>query len=258
MDAPTGGAQRSPACLQECNRPIACRARAVIAAQSPARMSAAGASHDPPTATTLGNASQSMKFSSPMPPVGQNRACGKGPASARSAASPPAGPAGKNLTMLNPWARAAINSEGVCTPGMNGRSLAAAASSNSAVAPGLKAKRALSARAVSRSSRVNTVPRPRIASGTSLAMADAAASRRGGSQRDLERLQASGNERTRQRHGIFGTLDRQDRDDRRCAQIASSCLPRLSSSRGSIDVMTAAPRHAQTQAASRPAWQSTE
>ena len=47
------------------------RARAVMAGQSPAPISAAGASHEPPTLTTLGSASQSVKLSSPTPPVGQ-------------------------------------------------------------------------------------------------------------------------------------------------------------------------------------------
>ena len=73
---------------------------------------------------------------------GQKRACGKGPPRALSAAVPPAGTAGKNLTASNPRASAIISSEAVATPGMKGRSLSAAASSSSGVAPGPRAQSA--------------------------------------------------------------------------------------------------------------------
>src|ERR1700676_1493230 len=126
-------------------------------------ISAAGQSQEPPTTTTLGSASQAAALLSPIPPVGQKRARGNGPARARSALSPPDCSAGKNLTRSNPRASACISSEAVAMPGMNGRSLAAAASSSSGVAPGLTAKRAPSALVRARSSKFNTVPMPTMA-----------------------------------------------------------------------------------------------
>src|SRR6185295_10410869 len=100
---------------------------AVMPAQLPLRISEAGQSQEPPTQSTLGSASQVAALASPMPPVGQNRTCGKGPASERSALIPPACSAGKNFTVSKPAASAAISSEAVAMPGANGRSLAAAA-----------------------------------------------------------------------------------------------------------------------------------
>src|SRR6516225_9986714 len=90
---------------------------AVMPAQLPDLMSAAWQSQEPPTATTLGSASQAGALASPIPPVGQNLACGNGPASARSALMPPDCSAGKNLTRSKPWASAAISSEAVAMPG---------------------------------------------------------------------------------------------------------------------------------------------
>ncbi len=65
-------------------------------------MSEVGQTHDPPTATTFDKASQSRAFFSSIPPVGQKRACGKGPARAFRAGMPPAATAGKNLTVWKP------------------------------------------------------------------------------------------------------------------------------------------------------------
>src|ERR1700712_1937536 len=89
---------------------------AVMPAQSPDRISAAGHSQEPPTATPLGSASQAAALASPMPPVGQNRTSGNGPAKARSALMPPDCSAGKNFVRLNPYARASINSDAVAMP----------------------------------------------------------------------------------------------------------------------------------------------
>ena len=52
---------------------------AVMPAQLPDLISAAGQSQEPPTATTFGSASQAAALASPMPPVGQNRIFGKRP-----------------------------------------------------------------------------------------------------------------------------------------------------------------------------------
>src|SRR5215813_6571222 len=106
-------------------------ARASIEAQLPAAISDAGATQEPPTATTLGCASHCGALSWPMPPVGQNRTCGNGPFSAFSAASPPAGTAGKNFTKSNPRATQAMRSDAVSMPGTNGSSEDSAAANSS-------------------------------------------------------------------------------------------------------------------------------
>src|ERR1700694_781263 len=62
---------------------------AVMPLQLPDRIYAAGHSQEPPTATTFGSASHAAALASPMPPVGQNRASGNGPAKARRALIPP-------------------------------------------------------------------------------------------------------------------------------------------------------------------------
>src|ERR1700754_4223770 len=84
---------------------------AVMPAQLPDLISAAGHSQEPPTATTFGSASHDAALASPMPPVGQNLASGNGPARARSALMPPDCSAGKNFTRPKPWAIACISSE---------------------------------------------------------------------------------------------------------------------------------------------------
>src|ERR1700710_1226328 len=108
---------------------------AVMPLQLPDLTSAAGHSQEPPTATTLGSASQVAALASPMPPVGQNRASGNGPASARSALMPPDCSAGKNLTRSKLCVSACISSDAVVMPGANGKPPAVAALSRSGVAP---------------------------------------------------------------------------------------------------------------------------
>src|SRR5215468_4929555 len=110
---------------------------AVMPLQLPDLMSAPEQSQEPPTQTTFGSASQAAALASPMPPVGQNFACGNGPARARSALIPPDCSAGKNFTRSKPCASACISSEAVAIPGANGRLLSAAAFNSSGVAPGL-------------------------------------------------------------------------------------------------------------------------
>src|SRR5258707_9063161 len=100
---------------------------AVMPSQLPDLISDAGHSQDPPTATTFRSLSQVAALASPIPPVGQNRASGKGPANARSALMPPACSAGKNLTRPKPLATACINSDAAAIPGANGKALAPAA-----------------------------------------------------------------------------------------------------------------------------------
>ena len=109
-----------------------------------------------------------------MPPVGQTRMFGNGPASARSALIPPDCSAGKNLTMSKPCASACISSEAVAIPGANGRSSPAAAFNSSGVPPGLMPNLAPSALARARSSAFRMVPMPTMASGTSAIIALAA------------------------------------------------------------------------------------
>src|SRR3954447_16783593 len=140
--------------------------RAEMPAQLPERISAAGQSQEPPTASTLGSASQAAALASPIPPVGQNRTFGNGPASARSALIPPDCSAGKNLTRSKPCASACIRSDAVAMPGANGKSPAAAALNRSGVAPGLTPNSAPSASARARSSALRMVPMPTMASGT--------------------------------------------------------------------------------------------
>ena len=139
---------------------------AVMPAQLPFLMSAAGQSQEPPTASTFGSASQDAALASPMPPVGHTRMLGNGPASARSALIPPDCSAGKNLTRSKPCASACISSDAVAIPGANGRRLAAAAFSSSGVAPGLMPNLAPSASVRARSSALRMVPMPTMASGT--------------------------------------------------------------------------------------------
>src|SRR5689334_8853631 len=147
---------------------------AVMPAQLLDLTSAGGQSQDPPTATTLGSASQVAALASPTPPVGQNRAFGNGPASPRSALIPPDDSAGKNFARSKPCASACINSDAVAIPGANGRLLAAAAFRSSGVAPGLIPNLAPSDSARARSSGLRIVPMPTIASGTSAMIAFAA------------------------------------------------------------------------------------
>ena len=152
---------------------------AVMPAQLPARISAAGHSQEPPTASTLASASQVAALASPMPPVGQTLTFGNGPAKARSALIPPACSAGKNLTTSKPCASACMSSDAVAIPGANGSRLAATAFSSSGVAPGLMPNLAPSASARARSPALRMVPIPTTASGTSAMMALAASAATG-------------------------------------------------------------------------------
>src|SRR6185437_7901730 len=147
---------------------------AVMPDQLPDLMSTAWHSQEPPTATTLGSASHMGALVSPIPPVGQNRTCGNGPASARRALIPPACSAGKNFIVVKPCSSACISSEAVAIPGANGSLLAAAAFSSSGVAPGLMPNLAPSSSARARSSALRMVPMPTMASGTLAIIAFAA------------------------------------------------------------------------------------
>src|SRR3979411_2428155 len=61
---------------------MACSHMAVMPAQLPDPVQATGQSRAPPPATPLAAASQAAALASPMPPVGQNRTSGNGPAKA--------------------------------------------------------------------------------------------------------------------------------------------------------------------------------
>ena len=99
---------------------MAARARRSTAAQSPAASASLGVSHEPPTHSTFDSARNSPAVDAAMPPVGQKRTCGNGPAKACSIATPPAGTAGKNLKVSSPASSPAITSDAVCTPGSSG------------------------------------------------------------------------------------------------------------------------------------------
>src|SRR2546430_14276038 len=62
---------------------------AVMPAQLPDLISAAGQSQEPPTATTFGLASQLPALGSPKPPGGETLRVGKSPGGARSGLIPP-------------------------------------------------------------------------------------------------------------------------------------------------------------------------
>src|SRR5262245_7521562 len=99
----------------------------VMASQSRALTLSSGANQDPPMATTPGTPNQSERLASLMPPVGQNCSVGNGPRKALIAAMPPAGTAGKNLTISQPCSSASQISEADAAPGSSGRSIEAQA-----------------------------------------------------------------------------------------------------------------------------------
>ena len=77
-----------------------------------------------------------------MPPVGQNRICGNGPANAFSALTPPTTSAGNSFAWVIPRSSSATMSDAVAVPGRNGTPLACSASSSVGVAPGETRNRA--------------------------------------------------------------------------------------------------------------------
>src|SRR4029079_12272335 len=78
------------------------RARAVMPAKSPAAMASAGATQEPPTASTFPSARQEAALSPFTPPVGQSGISGKGSATAWSQRTPPDDSAGKNFRTGKP------------------------------------------------------------------------------------------------------------------------------------------------------------
>ena len=137
---------------------MASRARAEISSHFSLSTRSAAAIHDPPQQMTLGRARYSRKLSGFRPPVGQNRAWGKGPARDFSRARPPAASAGNSLNTVNPWSSPCINSDAVATPGMKSAPDAAAACSRSGVAPGLITRPAPAASTLSSCARSVIVP----------------------------------------------------------------------------------------------------
>src|ERR1700722_18058105 len=95
-----------------------------------------------------------------MPPVGQKRASGKGPANDLSMGIPPAAPAGKNLKQWYPAASPLISSEAVATAGRYGIAASGAAANKAGVVPGEIAKAAPALAAECRSETDSTVPAP--------------------------------------------------------------------------------------------------
>src|SRR3982074_2096989 len=117
-------------------------ASASIRAQSRAASASLGLSHEPPAHSTLGSSRYDLTVSCVMPPVGQKRASGKGPANAFSIGIPPAAPAGKNLKHRYPAARPLISSDAVATAGRYGMVASGPAASSVGVEPGELAKAA--------------------------------------------------------------------------------------------------------------------
>src|SRR3954453_5706899 len=111
-----------------------------------------------------------------MPPVGQNRICGNGPAKAFSALTPPTTSAGKRLAWVIPRSISATTSEAVAVPGRKGTSTACRPSSRVGVAPGETRKRAPAPSASAIWAVVVTVPAPTTAPSTSSAIRSIAAS----------------------------------------------------------------------------------
>ena len=107
-------------------------------AQLPDLISTAGHSQEPPTATTLGSASQVGALASPMPPVGQNLHV-RERTRKRAQCLDTTGRLGREKFhhIETVRQRDCISSEAVAIPGANGSALAAAAFSSSGVAPGL-------------------------------------------------------------------------------------------------------------------------
>ena len=186
---------------------------AVMPSQLPDLISAAGHSQEPPTATTFRSASHDAALASPIPPVGQNRASGKGPANARSALMPPDCSAGKNLTRPKPCASACISSDAVAIPGANGKALAAAAFSRSGVAPGLMPNFTPSA------SRAIQIVGVQDGADADDGVRHLGHDRLGGldrhrrAQRDFQHAHTARDQRLGERHRVFEPFDGEHRDD---------------------------------------------
>src|SRR5262249_52449877 len=114
----------------------ASRASLVMRAKSPAAIASFGATHEPPTASTFGQARYVAMFFPSMPPVGQNLMSCNGAATDLSQAVPPEASAGKNFSTGKPRAASAIASETVAQPGSTGTGASASAAASSPGVPG--------------------------------------------------------------------------------------------------------------------------
>ena len=143
-----------------------------ISFQAPRAIASRVASQVPPIARTVGMASHSCMLAKVTPPVGIKRGprCENGASMAESILVPPAAPAGKNFMVRSPVDRAAPTSDGVMTPGANGKLKAIDASTSCRSNPGARPKVAPASRAAQRCSRLSKVPAPTISSGRWLAM----------------------------------------------------------------------------------------
>src|SRR5215469_18164135 len=103
-----------------------------------------------------------------MPPVGMNftPVWPNGPASAFSALTPPNVSDGKNFKCFQPSCSAHMISDGVMTPGNNGRSVVCAAADTDSLKPGETPNCAPASTACLTLSAVNNVPAPTIICGT--------------------------------------------------------------------------------------------
>ena len=150
-----------------------------------------------------------------MPPVGQKRSCGNGPAKAFSAFTPPTTSAGKSLAWVIPRSISATRSEAVAVPGRKGTSAACRPSSS----VGRRARGDEEARAGGQ--RVGDLRGRRDRAGADDGAFDLVGDpldrrqRRVRAQRHLDRRQPAAHERLGQRHGVVDVVDDDDRDDRR-------------------------------------------
>ena len=171
--------------------------------------------HEPPTQTTFGCARYSGALARLIPPVGQKRICGNGPANAFSAATPPTTSAGNSFAWVMPRSSSATMSDAVAVPGRNGTPLAWRPSSSVGVAPGETRKRAPS------SERLGDLAVRGDRAGADDGVRDLGRDpldrrrRGGGAQRDLDHRQAAADERLGERDGVLDVVDHDDGDDGR-------------------------------------------
>ena len=139
-----------------------------------------------------------------MPPVGTNftPVWPNGPASAFNAFTPPNVSAGKNFRCFQPRSKARMISEGVTTPGNSGSSRRLRGSGNGFAQAGRDAE--LRARVHGLLDLVRRQQGARADGDLRDALADAPDGfrRAGGAERDFHDLQAAGQQRLGQRHGV--------------------------------------------------------
>ena len=126
---------------------------------------------------------------------------------------PPDCSAGKNFTRPKPWASACISSDAVAIPGANGKALAAAACSNSGVAPGLMPKLGADILRARQIIGIQDGADPDHGLGHIGDDGLRGRKRHQRAQGHFQHAHAAGDQRSRQRNRVREPLDGQDRDD---------------------------------------------